>query len=120
MNAASFPPHRTAERYADTDAYDELADALALVREEANDHAEGLRESIRQRKPDPTFTARTWTEAAVVGAAAAYRRRHGRLPSKHDLNTNPDLPHYTTVYRLFGQRPMEALRRSVDEASARA
>jgi hypothetical protein len=111
-----LPPHDTAERYADTDAYDELADDLATVRADAGELADELRASIRQRKPDPTVPPRTWTETAVVGATADYHARHGRLPRKQDLNTDSDLPPYTTVYRLFGERPMEALKQRVGAA----
>lgn len=44
----------------------------------------------------------SWTDGVALAAVDAFRREHGRTPTKRECNTLPELPPYTTLHRLFG------------------
>lgn len=55
-----------------------------------------------------------WTGGLALASVDAFRRVHGRLPTKRECNTLPELPPYTTLHREFGDRPLTQLDRLSD------
>jgi hypothetical protein len=92
----------------DSETWDALMDDLAVLRRQADALTARLRHSVTQTEPHIT-AATTWTPQTVRAVLTAYRDRHGRLPRKQELNSDPWLPYYTTVRRLLGPRPLSTL-----------
>jgi hypothetical protein len=66
-----------------------------------------IRRSVAQRITDPRpGRSDRWTAANVRRALSAYRDANNRLPTKRELNTDPNLPSYTMVRKRLGDRPL--------------
>lgn len=78
-----------------------------------------LYRAVRRTRPYPRRRATpasrprrgTWTDGAAVAAVDAFRRRHGRNPTKRECNSLPELPPYTTLHRALKASPLRAIDR---------
>jgi hypothetical protein len=105
--------------YAADDERQRVDRAVATVRNSAALLAEQLRESANRSQP---LTAaersrvrarapkrQSWPRERVEAVLRSYHAHNGRLPSRSELDSNPTLPHYMTLTRLYGRRPIEQL-----------
>jgi len=52
-----------------------------------------------------------WRYGAARAAVEAFAAEHGRMPTKRECNSLPELPPYTTLHREFGENPLAQLDR---------
>lgn len=95
--------------YAEQDAHHDLADRMALLRQDAALITAELTASMRQQKPHAAPKRGQWNFRAINAAIDAYRAKHGRRPTKREFNSDPTLPHYTQVRRVLGPNPLRVL-----------
>lgn len=57
----------------------------------------------------PARTRSDWRHGGALAAVDAFRREHGRMPTKRECNTLPELPPYTTLHREFGSSPFDKI-----------
>jgi hypothetical protein len=99
--------------YADGDARDQVATAVQITRNEATLLATELRRSATRKTPLSSAERRavgagtgrqTWSADRVVNTLRAFYLANGRWPTAGELRGDPQLPHYTTLQRLYGPR----------------
>jgi hypothetical protein len=80
------------------------------LRESADRLSAELRESATRRTPVPRrFPRRPSTRTDILNVMSYFYGLHGRVPRVAELKSTPVLPHYTTLYRVFGQRPLTSI-----------
>lgn len=100
------------------DAIDAMRHRVELLRENCDILAAELRASAKARVPIARPRRRDpWTLEEVVKQVVHFRRFEGRMPTAREMNEHPQLPCYTTVYRLLGERPSTKLDRLVAQAT---
>jgi hypothetical protein len=96
-------PTRT---YAERDTLENVEDRIIALRVDAAMVADAFRADATRKTPIARPAAARWSREAAENAVMDYAAANGRMPTRYDLTRRPDLPSYSTLHRLVGEKPL--------------
>jgi hypothetical protein len=96
-------PTRT---YAERDTLENVEDRIIALRVDAAMVAAALRADATRKTPIARAVMTQWSREAAENAVVDFAAANDRRPTRYDLARRPDLPSYSTLRRLVGEKPL--------------